>query len=278
MRKLARLRLILMVLCLVNIFCDISKAVTDTTNFGSSGKESLINLDSDKDSKTDEYSDAISIAMALDENYLYPTLVSMTSMLENKNKDSKYVYYIMHPGDFSEKSKKTLQSLSAKYSNCVINFIDMENKYKNVKQGHVTTPTYYRLSLPDLLPNVDKIIWMDGDTLIFKDLNEMFNVDMKNYYFKGFLDNAWRFGEDFGVETPNYICAGVMVVNLKELRKDDMVKKFSDFIEENNDKLKQHDQTVINIVCKDKVCKLDPKYCIFNRHATKKRQKNTYVV
>ena len=270
MRKLARLRLILMVLCLVNIFCDISKAVTDTTNFGSSGKESLINLDSDKDSKTDEYSDAISIAMALDENYLYPTLVSMTSMLENKNKDSKYVYYIMHPGDFSEKSKKTLQSLSAKYSNCVINFIDMENKYKNVKQGHVTTPTYYRLSLPDLLPNVDKIIWMDGDTLIFKDLNEMFNVDMKNYYFKGFLDNAWRFGEDFGVETPNYICAGVMVVNLKELRKDDMVKKFSDFIEENNDKLKQHDQTVINIVCKDKVCKLDPKYCIFNRHATKK--------
>ncbi len=212
----------------------------------------------------------IPIAMALDDGYTYPTIVSITSMMENKNRNTVYDFYVMHPGEFSDESKGKLKSLENKYSGCNINLIDMSDKYKNAyDKGHITTPTYYRLSLPDLLPDLDKIIWMDGDTLIFKDLSEMFNVDMKNYYFKGFLDNAWKFGEDFGVETPNYICAGVMVVNLKELRKDDMVKRFSDFIEENNEKLKQHDQTVINIVCKDKVCKLDPKYCIFNSYVTK---------
>ena len=38
----------------------------------------------------------VPIAMALDDGYLYPTIVSIKSMMENKNRNSYYKFYIMH--------------------------------------------------------------------------------------------------------------------------------------------------------------------------------------
>jgi lipopolysaccharide biosynthesis glycosyltransferase len=44
--------------------------------------------------------------------------------------------------------------------------------------------------LSELLPNVDKILWIDGDTITFNDLKEMYDIDMKNFHYKGFLDTS----------------------------------------------------------------------------------------
>lgn len=212
---------------------------------------------------------AVNIAMALDEGYLYPTVVSMTSMLENKNEKSEYHYYIMHPGDFSERSKEILKSLERKYPNCVVNLINMENKFKTARQGHVTTPAYYRLALSDILPtDEDRVIWLDGDTIIFKDLTEMFNLDMTGYCYKGFLDYPYHLHEldAFGIKSRDYICSGVMLLNLEELRKNDAVSRYEKFIEKNNAKLSCHDQTTINVMFHDKIGILPAKYGLFNFH------------
>ena len=53
----------------------------------------------------------IPIAMSLDEEYTYPTLVAMTSILENTNSNTKYDFYILHPSNFPNKSKNKLKSL-----------------------------------------------------------------------------------------------------------------------------------------------------------------------
>lgn len=213
----------------------------------------------------------IPVSMALDDGYTYPTIVAITSMMETKNSDTAYDYYIMHPGEFSQESKDKLVSLEKKYKDCKINLIDMADKYKNANdKGHITTPTYYRLSLPDLLPDLDRILWVDGDTLTLEDLTPMYNIDMENYYYRGLLDPTVNGTETFGVDNDHCICAGVMVINLAELRRDDMVNKSIDFIEKNNDKLIQHDQTVINVLCADKIGVLPPKYGIFNYYTSEK--------
>ncbi len=212
---------------------------------------------------TDEHT--VPIAMAADDNYTYPTIVSITSLMVNSNEKTNYDIYIMTPGEFTQENKNKILNLEEKYNRCRIKLIDMQDKYKNANdKGHITTPAYYRLSLSNLLPNLDKIIWLDGDTLIFDDLTKLFNIDMKNYYYKGFLDNNINGTKDFGIENDHYICSGVMLVNLKDLRKDKVEDKFNEFIELNNEKLKQHDQTVINVVCGDKTGVLPAKYGIFN--------------
>lgn len=220
------------------------------------------NFDSGKKSNT-----TVPIAMAMDEGYLYPTIVSITSIMENSNYKTKYDFYVMHPRELSESSKSKLKTLQEKYENCNINLINMGNKYKDADcsyRGHITTPAYYRLSLSDLLPELDKIIWLDGDTLIFKDLREMLDIDMEGYYYKGFLDCEVNGAKMFGINNDHYICSGVMVVNLKELRKDNATEKFKKFIKENNHRLVQHDQTVINVVCYEKTGILPAKFGIWN--------------
>ena len=249
----------------ISIFACVGLVVSLISVFGILNRNNVINTSNSNKPKTEISSSAIPISMALDDGYLYPTIVAMTSILENAYAETKYDFYVMHPGEFTENSKNKLMSLENKYPRCKINLIDMENKFKNAYDvGHITTPTYYRLCLSELLPDIDKIIWLDGDTLTFKDLHDMYNIDMEGYYYRGFLDPNVNGAKKFVEDNDHYICAGVMLINLSELRKDNMVPKFEKFIEENNDNLDQHDQTTINAMAYKKIGKLDPKFGTFN--------------
>ncbi len=208
----------------------------------------------------------IPVAMAADDNYTYPTIVAITSMMINSNSNTQYDIYIMTPGGFAGKNKQRILSLQDKYKNrCKITFIDMQDRYKKANdRGHITTPTYYRLSLSSLLPEIEKIIWLDGDVLVLGDFTDMYNISMDGLYYRGFLDSNVRGTEKFGIKNDHFICAGVMLVNLAKLRADNMEAKFEKFIENNNDRLEQHDQTVINVVCYKNTDFLPAKYGIFN--------------
>ena len=231
-----------------------------------SAKTNIINVATTNTMSLDEIDSAIPVAMAADDNYTYPTLVAVTSLMENSKKDTHYDIYIMTPGEFAEENSQKLLNLQEKYDNRFkINLIDMKDRYKDANdRGHITTPAYYRLSLSSLLPDLNKIIWLDGDTLTFEGLTDMFGLDMNGLYYRGLLDSNIHGTKPFGVKNDHYICSGVMLINLEKLRQDNMEEKFKTFIKENNDKLEQHDQTVINVLCYKKIGILPAKYGIFN--------------
>ena len=222
----------------------------------------------------------ISVAMAADDNYTYPTIVSITSLMTNSKNDTYYDIYIMIPGNFNEENKQKILSLHEKYENkCKITLIDMQDRYKNANdKGHITTPAYYRLALSDVLPGEKKIIWLDCDTLIFEDLTDLFNIAMRDFYYMGFLDDNVDGLAEFGIKDDHYICSGVMLVNLEKLRQDDMVNKFEKFISENNDKLVQHDQTVINLICYENIGVLPAKYGVFNFATLEKAKEHADIL
>lgn len=90
------------------------------------------------------------------------------------------------------------------------------------------------MTLPILLPNINKIIYLDGDTITLIGLKEMYDIDMDNYYYKGFLDYL---KDSFNPNNNLYLCSGVLLINLEELRKDDMVNKTYKFLNDNKAKL-----------------------------------------
>ena len=112
----------------------------------------------------------IPCAYALDNVYVFPTIVAMISLVENAGKKTFYHIYAMLNSGFKNKYKRALLSVQKSHKNkCKIIFIDMENKFKNADTNNkITTSTYYRLALPNLLPDVNRIIWMDGDTAVLK--------------------------------------------------------------------------------------------------------------
>ena len=99
----------------------------------------------DKNNKKNQ----IHISMAIDNNFIYPALVSMTSALENNNKKINIIiYHLIFSSDFNDKNMEIFDSLKKKYD-VKINYYVIPNlfgKYRTWMGG--TNTIYYKTLLP----------------------------------------------------------------------------------------------------------------------------------
>ena len=208
----------------------------------------------------------LACAYSTDNGYIYPTLVSITSLVLNAGNDTFYNIYVLISPDFTEYNKEILMSVEKNNTeHCKIYIINIGNKYEGKDTNNkIPTAAYYRLDLHNILPDVDRIIYMDGDTAIFQDLSELIFLDMKGNYILGFLDDRPNALRKYKIKNAVVICSGVILIDLAALRKNNMTEKFNAFMEANLGKLEQHDQTTINVVCQGKISTLPPKYGMWN--------------
>ena len=208
----------------------------------------------------------IGIAYGLDNKYTYPTLISMISILENASRYTFYNFYLLVEKKlFKYENKVKFMYLEKKYNKCKVTIFELSNdNLKNASISRYPMAAYYRLLLADLIPDVNRVIYLDGDTIVFTDLTEMINLQMNNNIILGFVDNSYKNAEEFGIKTYKYVTSGVLLINLKKMRNENISQKFFDFIDNNKNKLTQEDQTVINIVLHGRIDLLPPKYGMWN--------------
>ena len=194
----------------------------------------------------------INVCVACDDNYSKYAGVVIASILKNANSDDELYFYILD-GGISEKHKEEILSLKS-IKNSEIKFIDIDqslfSEYSKIKtHSYVTIATYYRLKLPSLLPNVDRIIYFDCDMVINSSLKELFNTEMREYLIAGVKDINKRMLK----KNPSYVNAGMLVFDLKNMRVDNTEEKFLSWTIQNAESIKVGDQTIINEVCKNKI-------------------------
>ena len=197
----------------------------------------------------------INVCLSCDDNYSKYAGVVISSILANANEDDCLSIYILD-GGISEEHKKQIESLKS-IKDCSIEFVsvnpDMFEEYAKIKtHKYITLPTYYRLKLPTLIA-VDKIIYLDCDIIVNSSLSNLFNTDLGINLVAGAKDLNKRELK----KNPTYVNAGMLIFNLKEMRKENTEKAFLNWTKENADKIKTGDQTIINMVCKGKIKILD---------------------
>ena len=219
----------------------------------------------------------IPIVLSSDDNYVPYMYTTIISLLENKKKNTFYAFYLLVPLKFSKSNIKKILSIANNYT-CYFYFINMDEKiFKNIimKIPHITKPTYYRLLIGDLLPNeIDKCIYLDADLCICKDLSELYNIDLKDNYIGGVVSPIYYFYEQIHCKRLNlpsmkqYLNAGMLIFNLKKIRKDNMTKIFFELSKRNYE---SQDQDVLNVACYGKILTLPPK---FNAQVLKLKENN----
>lgn len=118
----------------------------------------------------------------MDNSHVYPTLIVMVSILENNDKENHIiVFYLLLSDDFDDSNISVFESLKKKYD-VIINYYFIPNIFKNLRKWRGSVANYYKLFIPLLFPNIKRMIHLDGDTFVFKDLWEMFNLPFKNNY------------------------------------------------------------------------------------------------
>ncbi len=194
----------------------------------------------------------INVCLACDNNYAKYAGVVITSVLYNADNDAEHVFYILD-GGISQQLKDEILSLK-KIKNCTINFIDIDEKqfedYKKVQTHYyITLPTFYRLKLPSLLPDVSRIIYFDCDFVICSSLKELFNKNIGDNIIAGVHDTDKRKIR----QNPTYINAGMILFDLDKMRENNTEEAFLAYTTENSDKIKLGDQEIINEVLKGKI-------------------------
>ena len=216
----------------------------------------------------------IPIAMATDNNYVYPTIVAMTSMLENKKESTYLDFHIMISGQVSEENRNRMSKLQELYGNCSVTLVDMKNAFDStyITSSYITKATYYRLLLPSILNQYDKILYLDGDIIVRKDLWEMYSIDLQDNYIgavKDFGQIVWTlqpwatdYAQRLGVrEADQFINAGILIMNLNKMREDNLEKAFDEYIPTlETRRLILNDQDVLNATCYDKIKFISPEY------------------
>ena len=204
----------------------------------------------------------INISFSINNNYAENLLVPLISLFENANKNTIYHVHILVGESFKEENYHFLYDLEKNYFNCYINIINVGNDFKDVYKSFLDEAAYYRLKIPTVCPNINRMIYLDSDTIILKDLNDFYSLNFNGNYILGKLDKYSDSLDKLNIYILNYINTGVLLIDLYSLRKYGYVGKFMKYIQEhnNNKYLHRHDQTLINYICHDKIGILHPKF------------------
>jgi len=196
----------------------------------------------------------IPVVFACDKLFFMPFMIAVESLLDNKAENTFYDVYCLTPCEQIEFTEKT-DKLRQRYNNFSINFIYMNEHFENVDFGDakISPVLYYRLKISDLLDDYDKAIYFDVDVIINGDLTEIYDVDLSDNYIgavKHSPNRKWDKIKSYKINKGEYFNAGVQLINLKQLRKDNMVDKLMSLISENFPVL---DQDLLNVACVNKV-------------------------
>ena len=195
------------------------------------------------DSKNFSSINYIHISLCPDNNYTSLAFVAMSSILSSKSINSYICFWLIVPSDFQDKNINFLDSLYEMYDYFNITFIKMDNRYNKTYIKGITEQAYYRLSLGELLPNLNKIIYLDTDVIVYRDLTNFYNINFNGKMILGHPTIGNRQSQKYGV---NRINTGVLLMNLLEMRKINFEKKVIKIIQK-GEKLSLYDQTLLNV-------------------------------
>lgn len=207
----------------------------------------------------------INVCISSDDKYSKYAGVLIASILHNAKSEDYLNFYILD-NEITQENQTLVNSLK-KIKDCSINFIKVDendfSEYKKVKtHDYITINTYYRLKLATILPEVDKIIYLDCDMVVNCSLEELFNFDLKDNCAGGALDIAYR-RMNRKTKLPfnnRYINAGMLLLDLKKIRENGMEEKFSTYAVEHAHEIFCGDQEIINVVLMNNISAIPPKW------------------
>lgn len=199
-------------------------------------------------------SGTVDAVLITDANYMDFTRVAIQSAKETKCPESRYNFYIMTM-DLSDTDVQALQALAG--DNVAVTVLPQkEIDLFYIRDTHVSKTSLLKYYIAEVLPQLDKVLYMDSDVLVLHDLNGLFQTDIEGKYLAAVKDPSWFF-ENMHVVELNleergfYFNSGVMLMNLKKIRDDGLLAKLEDYT--NNNFRTYMDQDAFNVVVGDDV-------------------------
>jgi lipopolysaccharide biosynthesis glycosyltransferase len=204
--------------------------------------------------------ETIQIVTATNNEYAPHLAVMLFSLLENKKSPNPLLIYVMET-DLSQANKQKLKAITAR-KRVKLKFIEMEKRdAPYLVFGHVSKESYYRIHIPDILPNLKKVLYLDCDMIVHDDITRLWETEVDGHFLAAVEDPAgpYRY-EDLAVPEHHYFNAGVLLLNLEKWREDGISDQVMNFLSDHPDKIWWWDQDALNAILHAKWLRLDMKW------------------
>lgn len=213
----------------------------------------------------------VAIAVAANDYFIPYCATFLKSVAEHGNSKKNYDILLLSQ-DVSDINVKKMEKLLSAWENVSLRVIDpsvLIDQYTFHIRGHFSKETYYRLVLPELLPNYDKVLYLDSDMIAMDDVAKIYDENVDGYLlaachdadtaglYNGYEKDKKRYTDKvLKLKEPyQYFQAGVLLLNLKEFRKRYTTKQILDFAVSENWQLL--DQDILNKLCEGAVKYID---------------------
>ena len=213
------------------------------------------------------YKDAVPVVLSANNRFSPYLDIMIRSMIANASEKRNYDLIILY-NDISERNQRLIKSAAKGKDNISIRFARVCEYFDAKKlfvDQHLSVETYYRLIIPEIMPNYHKILYLDCDMVADRDVAELYDLDLKGAIIGAAKDidvagqlnlnqNNWQTyaTETLGLDSPyDYFQAGVLILDLDGLRKTASSQKMIKLALSQS--FRCHDQDVLNIICKNKV-------------------------
>lgn len=207
----------------------------------------------------------IHIALAADSNYIIPATVVLQSLFDHHHEAEVHIYLLFLESTLHDNDLRFLSRFIYEHKG---NFVPLEIKNEQIEGFPETRhgkATLLRLCLPTLLPQLDKILYVDGDIVIKDSLVNLYQTDLSSYYIAAVKDTTRVYHDDYirALDISDshwYFNAGVTLMNLKELRSINLPEKVATFAKAHYNIIAAPDQDALNYICQGKTIYVHPRY------------------
>lgn len=195
----------------------------------------------------------LNLAMAGNDCFAQHIGCLITSILQNAGDSETFTFFILD-GGISDENRQLLKKVGITSKSELIFLNPDLNLIENLPSlAHFSKNAYLRLFLPEIA-NVDRMIYLDGDTIVTSSLLGLWNTDLEGASIgviqdrlmyvdpsrecMGYLhlENAWMFN------------SGVMLLDMKKLRENGKFRECILWCAEHSDSLQMADQDSLNVL------------------------------
>lgn len=211
----------------------------------------------------------IPVFYAVDDNYAPFLGVSLKSIIANISSEYKLVIYVLNT-EISESNKERISSIVNGSDSVVsIEYVDVADRMDKINnkihlRDYYTKAIYYRIFIPAMFSQYEKVLYIDCDTVFVGDIAELYNFDLGDKILGAVHEEAMSsfdcfgaYSEDFlDVPKMDYFNSGLLLINTKKYNQESIETKFIDLMLEHKFEVAP-DQDYLNVLLKGKVKHFD---------------------
>lgn len=218
---------------------------------------------------------AIPVFTTGDNNYAPFIATTIASVCDNTN---SFINFYILDGGISEENKEIIKNLNNKFKNFTVEFLKIDTE--KIFDGFVlpdnlkiAVSTYNRLLIPNMKPNLGKVVYLDSDIIVLDDIKKLYNQDLKGKLLAAVPDQIpshymKKVKEGLGLKEDSvYFNAGVMLLDCAGCRAKKAVETFFEIETKMRDKLFMCDQDILNLYFENNYTILERKFNVLYKNS-----------